>query len=305
VVPVSRIPALVDGVQLLAREFALPIVCFGHAGNGNLHVNLLHDPADVAQTARAHDALARVFALTLSLGGTLSGEHGIGLAKREFMPQAVTPPTLALMRQLKSVFDPDGILNGQVAAAVSAQLRHAAARHPGLRCEAHCRRPVLHAATVARLPIVARRPARRCMRPASRGATPAAEPARLAAGGRGDVLRPSGGDRADGVCYPGRPVPARPRPECRATWHRPPPPLLPNVSLTPLFGRYAQAISRRSPPVPLTATVSAWRDYRRFPPMPHGPATSPGSGYRGSRTMLPTLRERARAGVAPALSRSR
>jgi D-lactate dehydrogenase len=111
VVPVSRIPALVDGVQGLAREFALPIVCFGHAGNGNLHVNLLYDPADAAQSARAHAAMARVFALALSFGGTLSGEHGIGLAKRDFMPQAVTPPTLALMRQLKAVFDPDGLLN--------------------------------------------------------------------------------------------------------------------------------------------------------------------------------------------------
>lgn len=111
VVPVSRLPALVDGVQDLAREFALPIVCFGHAGNGNLHVNLLYDPADREQAQRAHAALARVFTLTLSLGGTLSGEHGIGLAKRDFMPQALTPPTLSLMRQLKAVFDPDGILN--------------------------------------------------------------------------------------------------------------------------------------------------------------------------------------------------
>jgi len=111
VVPVSRIPALVDGVQALAREFALTIVCFGHAGNGNLHVNLLFDPADAAQAARAQAAMARVFALAVALGGTLSGEHGIGLAKREFMPQALTPETLALMRALKAAFDPDGILN--------------------------------------------------------------------------------------------------------------------------------------------------------------------------------------------------
>ncbi len=111
VVPVSRIPQLVDGVQVLAREFDLPIVCFGHAGNGNLHVNLMYDPADASQLQRAQAALARVFALAISLGGTLSGEHGIGLAKRDFMPQAVDAPTLALMRQLKSVFDPDGILN--------------------------------------------------------------------------------------------------------------------------------------------------------------------------------------------------
>ncbi|WP_133478834.1 FAD-binding oxidoreductase [Cognatilysobacter segetis] len=111
VVPVSRIPALVDGVQTIANGASLPIVCFGHAGNGNLHVNILYEPSDASQCARADAALARVFALTVSLGGTLSGEHGIGLAKRDFMPQAVTPATLALMRAVKAAFDPDGILN--------------------------------------------------------------------------------------------------------------------------------------------------------------------------------------------------
>ncbi|MGH8085505.1 MAG: FAD-binding oxidoreductase [Lysobacter sp.] len=111
VVPVSRIPQLVDGVQALAAEFDLSIVCFGHAGNGNLHVNLMYDPADAAQDTRAKAAMARVFELAISLGGTLSGEHGIGLAKRDFMPRAITPPTLAMMRQIKAAFDPDGILN--------------------------------------------------------------------------------------------------------------------------------------------------------------------------------------------------
>ena len=111
VVPVSRIPALVDGVRGIARDVQLPIVTFGHAGNGNLHVNILYDPADANATARAHAALSRVFALTLSVGGTLSGEHGIGLAKRDFMADAIDASTLALMRQVKSVFDPDGILN--------------------------------------------------------------------------------------------------------------------------------------------------------------------------------------------------
>ena len=111
VVPVSRIPALVAGVQKLSQKHALPIVCFGHAGNGNLHVNLMYDPADAAQNARAQAAMAAVFALTLSLGGTLSGEHGIGLAKRDFMTQAIDTPTLAMMRAIKAAFDPDGILN--------------------------------------------------------------------------------------------------------------------------------------------------------------------------------------------------
>src|SRR5690606_14961537 len=111
VVPVSRIPALVSGVQAISRECGVHIVTFGHAGNGNLHVNIMFDPEDAAQSQAARDALPRVFALALGLGGTLSGEHGIGIAKRDFMAQAIDAPTLALMRQVKSVFDPDGILN--------------------------------------------------------------------------------------------------------------------------------------------------------------------------------------------------
>ena len=111
VVPVSRIPDLVAGVESLAAEFQLTLVVFGHAGNGNLHVNLLYNPEDADESARAHAALPRVFALTLSLGGTLSGEHGIGLAKRDFMANAFSPATLQAMRAIKQALDPDGILN--------------------------------------------------------------------------------------------------------------------------------------------------------------------------------------------------
>ncbi|KRG74821.1 dimethylmenaquinone methyltransferase [Stenotrophomonas chelatiphaga] len=111
VVPVSRIPELVRGVQALAAEFDLTIVTFGHAGNGNLHVNILYHPDDADENARAQAALPRIFALTLALEGTLSGEHGIGLAKRDFMAQAFTPETLAAMRAIKAALDPDGILN--------------------------------------------------------------------------------------------------------------------------------------------------------------------------------------------------
>ena len=111
VVPVSKIPALVERVEAIAERHSLTIVCFGHAGNGNLHVNILYDPADAAVSARAKAALAQVFEATLALGGQLSGEHGIGLAKREFMTLAFDPATLAAMRAIKQVFDPDGILN--------------------------------------------------------------------------------------------------------------------------------------------------------------------------------------------------
>ncbi|HRO64259.1 FAD-linked oxidase C-terminal domain-containing protein [Thermomonas sp.] len=111
VVPVSRIPDLVAGVEALAAESALTIVSFGHAGNGNLHINILYHPDDADETARAQAALPRIFDLALALGGALSGEHGIGLSKRDFMAGAFDPATLATMRAVKAAFDPDGILN--------------------------------------------------------------------------------------------------------------------------------------------------------------------------------------------------
>ncbi len=111
VVPVSRIPELIAGLERLSREHGIPIVNFGHAGNGNIHVNLLYDTQDPAQEKNALPCLARVFDLVLSLDGTLSGEHGIGLAKRDYMARAIDPDTLALMRTIKRDFDPKGILN--------------------------------------------------------------------------------------------------------------------------------------------------------------------------------------------------
>jgi len=109
VVPVSRLPELVRGIQRLSAKHDVLIVSFGHAGNGNLHVNLL--PRDSAERERAHACLAEIFALVIALEGTLSGEHGIGRSKREFMPLALQSTTLSLMREVKRAFDPDGILN--------------------------------------------------------------------------------------------------------------------------------------------------------------------------------------------------
>ncbi|MBI5936560.1 MAG: FAD-binding protein [Betaproteobacteria bacterium] len=111
VVPVSRLAELVAAIDAMATLHRLPIVSFGHAGNGNLHVNLMVHPDDEDEMARAETCLRELVETVLRLGGTLSGEHGIGNKKRQFMPLEIEPDTLALMRELKRVFDPRGILN--------------------------------------------------------------------------------------------------------------------------------------------------------------------------------------------------
>ncbi|AUB79756.1 FAD-binding oxidoreductase [Candidatus Thiodictyon syntrophicum] len=111
VVPVSRLAEFIDGLARLARETGIRIVNFGHAGNGNIHVNLLMNPDDPAEMARAHACLDAVFSLTLGLGGTLSGEHGVGLEKRDFVDRELDAPTLAVMAAIKQALDPAGILN--------------------------------------------------------------------------------------------------------------------------------------------------------------------------------------------------
>lgn len=111
VVPVSRIADLIDALDQLANHHRIPIVNFGHAGNGNIHVNLLIDPDDADQMARADDCLSAVFDLVISLNGSLSGEHGVGLEKRDFIERELDPAALGLMRAIKGLFDPNGILN--------------------------------------------------------------------------------------------------------------------------------------------------------------------------------------------------
>ena len=111
VVPVSNIPVLIRGLEELSIKHNTPIVNFGHAGNGNIHVNLLFNPNDKEQNKMAHRCLDEVFDLVLKLDGTLSGEHGVGIEKRDFVDREIEPVTLALMKRIKKEFDPNEILN--------------------------------------------------------------------------------------------------------------------------------------------------------------------------------------------------
>lgn len=111
VVPVSRMGRFIDGLDRLARESGIRIVNFGHAGNGNIHVNLLANPDDPDEMARAGRCLDAVFSLVIALEGTLSGEHGVGLEKRDFVSREIDPVTLRLMHDIKRQFDPNDILN--------------------------------------------------------------------------------------------------------------------------------------------------------------------------------------------------
>ncbi len=112
VVPRSKLADLVRVARAAARKHGIDAVCFGHAGDGNLHVNLLRgDLDDDAWVERRTAAETELFREVVALGGSVTGEHGIGWSQRDFLPLSVEPPVLELSRQLKSVFDPTGILN--------------------------------------------------------------------------------------------------------------------------------------------------------------------------------------------------
>jgi D-lactate dehydrogenase len=111
VVPTTRLPQFLGELTALGTEHETAIVTFGHAGNGNLHVNLVFDADDAAATERARLAREAVFRLVLRLDGVISGEHGIGLSKRAFMLWQLDATSLTLMQEIKRVFDPLGLLN--------------------------------------------------------------------------------------------------------------------------------------------------------------------------------------------------
>ena len=111
VVPRGRVPELFALVGQLRDRHRLRMPCFGHAGDGNIHVNIMIDPADADQLARAERAVAELFAGVVALEGSISGEHGIGVSKAPYLGLELSPPAIALMRRVKRAFDPEGILN--------------------------------------------------------------------------------------------------------------------------------------------------------------------------------------------------
>jgi glycolate oxidase len=112
VVPRFELANLLSGVKEIGEKYGFKSVCYGHAGDGNLHINIIKgDLSDEFWNTELKTAIREIFALTVRLGGTLSGEHGIGLVQKEFMDIAFNKTQLDLMRAIKSIFDPNGIMN--------------------------------------------------------------------------------------------------------------------------------------------------------------------------------------------------
>jgi glycolate oxidase len=109
-VPRSQITEAVRRIKEISRRYDLPIVVFGHAGDGNLHPNVLFDMRDADQWARVQKVVDEIFAMAVELGGTLSGEHGVGVLKRAYMEDALGADSLDVQRRIKEALDPKGIL---------------------------------------------------------------------------------------------------------------------------------------------------------------------------------------------------
>lgn len=112
VVPRAELPILLKGVKAIGKKYGFNSVCYGHAGDGNLHVNIIKGAlSDQAWNIDLPNAIREIFELCKSLGGTISGEHGIGLVQKNYLPIVFSPYHLQLMKDIKKVFDPNYILN--------------------------------------------------------------------------------------------------------------------------------------------------------------------------------------------------
>ncbi|MEZ4601422.1 MAG: FAD-linked oxidase C-terminal domain-containing protein [Syntrophotaleaceae bacterium] len=110
-VPRSRLPEMIRIIEGISKELQIPIVNFGHAGDGNIHVNIMVDRAVPGHQEKAEEAIERIFAATLELGGTMSGEHGVGVTKAPYIPMELDPAAVAYMKAIKRTLDPNNILN--------------------------------------------------------------------------------------------------------------------------------------------------------------------------------------------------
>lgn len=110
-VPISRVPDLLTGISKIVRQYGFPFVVFGHAGDGNLHPKIMYDRSDPDQVKRIEKVVDEIFRLTCDLKGTLTGEHGIGLAKAPYMRFEHDPVSMEMMRSIKKLLDPKNILN--------------------------------------------------------------------------------------------------------------------------------------------------------------------------------------------------
>ncbi|MEC4676122.1 MAG: FAD-linked oxidase C-terminal domain-containing protein [Nitrospirota bacterium] len=111
VVPRSRIPDMLKILSRLSEETGIKIVNFGHAGDGNIHVNLMVDRNNREEYGKARKLVKEIFGYVLGMGGTISGEHGIGLTKSDYISMEIKPEELDLMKKIKNIFDPGNILN--------------------------------------------------------------------------------------------------------------------------------------------------------------------------------------------------
>ena len=110
-VPISNLTILLTNLNRLSEKYAIKIVNFGHAGNGNIHVNLLFKSDEEKKSENSKKCLEEIFNLVLSLDGTLSGEHGVGIIKKKFINKEIDKKTLSLMNDIKKQFDPNNIMN--------------------------------------------------------------------------------------------------------------------------------------------------------------------------------------------------
>ncbi|MDD9304271.1 MAG: FAD-binding protein [Desulfobacter sp.] len=111
VVPISKIPELVTAIEGIQKRSGLTVVSFGHAGDGNIHCNIMHDKADPIQAQKAQKAVDELFDVTLELGGTITGEHGVGITKKAYLKKEIGPREIELMKGIKQSFDPKNLLN--------------------------------------------------------------------------------------------------------------------------------------------------------------------------------------------------